>query len=360
MNSIEAVSVTTILDAYGRDAVEAEVVTTSGYGRSSFPASRDETKSARDEIGTLIGRDANQQADIDEALQEVFSLSNMSMVFSVAIANAAAASLEMPLYRYLGGPFANAMPCPLMNIFDAGAHYLVAPIGAGSFSAGVASSVSVYREFSKLRMSRGASDTDILSRLTSIAQVASDSYGFEIKLGVDFAPTQHILRHDNEGLPYVNRDWLRHVIDAIERYSLCYVQVPFVKSDQSYVAQLRDALHRRCLIACSARDDNAAADCEKENIADDVDIALITPTRTISDVFRCCTDAKAYNLSCVMLTHNSTTCEISPAHLAVALSAPFVKLSVRGSENTSKVNELLRIEQELYEGADCKMVKTPI
>lgn len=361
MNSIEAVSVTTILDAKGSDAVETEVVTTSGYGCCSFPAPSDATKSAREEIGTLVGRDANQQTDVDEVLQGVFTLPNMSMVFSVAIANAAAAPLEMPLYRYLGGPFANAMPCPLLNIFDAAADYLVAPIGASSFSAGIASSVSIYREFRKLNMPKGASDVDILSRLKSIVRVASDNFGFDIKLGVDFAATQHISHYYDEGRSYgINRDWLRHVVDLIDRYDLCYVQVPFIETDHSYLAQLRDASHKGCLIACGTPDDNTLADSEKPNIGDNIDVALITPTRTISNVFRRCADAKARDLSCVMLTHNSTTCEISPSHLAVALSVPFVKLSATGSENTSKINELLRIEQELYEGSNSKMVKKPI
>ncbi|MGZ4905569.1 MAG: hypothetical protein ACXV3U_01875 [Halobacteriota archaeon] len=360
MNSIEAVSITTILDANGCDAVETEVVTTDGYGRCSFPAPRHATKSARKEVGTLIGRDANQQADVDEILQGVFALPNMSMVFSVAVANAAAASLEMPLYRYLGGLFANAMPYPLLNILDATADYLIAPIGASSFSAGIASSVSIYREFSKLNVPRGASDVDVLSRLNSIAQGASDNFGFDIKLGVDFTSVHDTSRYYTEDRGHrINRAWLSHVIELIDRYDLCYVQVPFVETDQSYLAQLREALHTRCLIACGLPDNNIVAGGEERDIHNKTDVSLLTPTRTISNVFRRCTYAKAHNLSCVMLTHTATTCEVSPSHLAVALSVPFVKLSLKGSENTSKINELLRIEQELYEGSNPRMVKKP-
>ncbi len=360
MNAIEAVSVTTILDAKGGDAVETEVVTTSGYGRCSFPAPRDATKSAGEEIGTIIGRDANQQADIDDALQEVFALPSISMVFSVAIANAAAASLEMPLYRYLGGLFANAMPCPLLNIFAAAADYLVIPVGASSFSAGIASSVSIYREFSKLNMPRGVSDADVLSRLASIVQAASNNFGFDIKLGVDFASTQRAPRYYNEAQSSgMNRNWLRYVFDLIDRYDLYYVQIPFIEADLSYLAQLRDTLHTRCLVACSTPRDNTLANAKEQNAGEGVDVALIAPTKTISNVFRLFTDAQAHTLCCVMLTHNSTTCEISPSHLAVALSTPFIKLGVKGSENTSKINELLRIEQELYEGSNSRMVKKP-
>ncbi len=358
MNSIEAVSVATILDARGNDAVETEVVTTNGYGRCSFPAPRDATQSAREEIGVLIGRDANQQTDVDEVLQEVFALSNMSMVFSVAVANAAAASLEMPLYRYLGGSFANAMPYPLINIFNASAHYLVAPLDASSFSAGVAASINIYREFSKLHMPRGTSDTDVLSRLTPIARRASDIFGWSIKLGVDFTSSQRLSRDNDAGRSRgINRNWLRYVVDLIDRFDLCYVQVPFLEGDQDYLAELHDALHTKCLIACNIPSGNTLAGSEKHITSSDVDIALITPTRTISHVFRRCASAKAHNLSCAMLTNNSTTCEISPCHLAVALSALFVKLSVSGSENTSKINELLRIEQELYEGSNSRMAK---
>jgi enolase len=362
MNSIEAVSVTKILDAHGEDAVEAEVVTTSGYGRCSFPAPSETIRRAREEITTLIGKDANQQAEIDELLQDVFTLPNMSMVFSVAAANAAAASLEMPLYRYLGGPFANAMPYPLLNVFSAASDYFVVPTGASSFSAGIAASISIHQEFSKLNLSSKSNDVDVLDRLNSIIGEVHNRFGFEIKLGIDLTPSHYTSSDRNSfrprGIDGTNR--FKYVSDLIERYDLYYVEDSFDRTEFEYQEQLNDAFKTRCLIASNAYGHGPAVDTRHLRTNKKASILLLNPTTTIFSVFRKHALAKASSCGCAMLTHNSTTCETSPSHLAVALSTPFVKLSASGSENASKINELLRIEQELFEGSSCRMVKKPI
>jgi len=362
MNSIEAVSVTRILDARGEDAVEAEVVTTSGYGRCSFPAASETIRRAREDITTLIGKDASQQAEIDELLQDVFSLPNMSMVFSVATANAAAASLEMPLYRYLGGPFANAMPYPLLNIFSAESDYFIVPIGASSFASGIAASISIHQEFSELNVPREINDIDVLDRLSSIIKGASSRFGFEIKLGIDLTPSHYTSsdrdRSQLRGTGGMNR--FKYVSDLIERYDLYYVEDSFDRTEFQYQEQLNDAFRARCLIASNACEHSPAVDASHPRTLEEPSISLLTPTTTIFSVFRTHAQAQANSYGCAMLTHNSTTCETSPSHLAVALSTPFVKLNVKGSENTSKINELLRIEQELFEGSSCRMARKPI
>jgi len=361
MNSIEAVSVTRILDARGEDAVEAEVVTTNGYGRCSFPAPSETIRKAREEITTLIGKDANQQAEIDELLQDVFTLPNMSMVFSVATANAAAASVEMPLYRYLGGPFANAMPCPLLNIFSAASDYFVVPTGASSFSGGVAASISIHQEFNKLNLPSESDDVDVLDRLNSIISEAHNRFGFEIKLGIDLTPSNYTSSDRNSsrlrGIDGTNR--FKYVSDLIERYDLYYVEDSFDGTEFEYQEQLKDAFRTRCLIASNAYE-HSHADTNHPRTNKEASVMLLTPTTTIVSVFQKHALAKASSCGCAMLTHNSTTCETSPSHLAVALSTPFIKLSVNGSQNASKINELFRIEQELFEGSSCRMVKKPI
>jgi len=361
MNSIEAVSVTKILDAHGKDAIEAEVVTTSGYGRCSFPAPSETIRRAREEITTLIGKDANQQAEIDELLQDVFTLPNMSMVFSVAIANAAAASLEMPLYRYLGGPFANAMPCPLLKIFSAASDYFVVPIGASSFSGGIAASISIHQEFNKLNLSSESNDVDVLDHLNSTIGEAHNRFGFKIKLGIDLTSSHYSSSDRNSsrlrGTDGTNR--FKYVSDLIERYDLYYVEDSFDRTEFEYQEQLNDAFGTRCLIASNAYE-HGHANTHHRRTNKEASILLLTPTTTIFSVFRKHALARASSCSCAMLTHNSTTCETSPSHLAVALSTPFIKLSVSGSQNASKINELLRIEQELFEGSSCRMVKKPI
>jgi len=362
MNSIEAVSVSTILDVNATDAVEVEIVTTSGYGRCSFPAPNEAVKRAREQVSALIGTDVNQQAEIDDLLQKVFSLPSMSMAFSVAVANAAAASLGMPLYRYLGGLFANSMPYPLMKIFGAEVDYFAIPTGAGSFASAIAASVGVYRGFNTSKMPRDPAQVDILSRLTTITEGISSRFGFDIKLGVDFKASreaQNRLSLKEQGQMTAN-DRLEHILSLASQYGLYYIEDPFDEAAYEFQNQLTDELGATCLIASESNLDKGIAGSRVINDERGANLALIAATRTVSSVFENCASEKSKGHSCAVLTDNSTTCEASPSHIAVALSAPFIKLNVRGRQSTAKTNELIRIEQELFDGKNYKMANKPI
>jgi enolase len=362
MNSIEAISVSKIFDVNSTDAIEVEIVTSSGYGRCSYPAPSDAVKNAREQISALIGSEVNQQAEIDELLQEIFSLPNMSMAFSVAVANAAAASLGMPLYRYLGGVSANSMPCPLMKIFSAEFDYFAVPIGAGSFSNAIAASVSAYREFNKSKMPRNPTQVDILSRLTMIVDGISRRFGFDVTLGVDFKASrqaQHTLSLDTQGQMTPN-DRLKHILTLATQYRLYFIEDAFNEAEYEFQNQLVDELWATCLIA-SGQNHNKGVTGSSVNSSDGgANLALIVPTKTVSSVFENYTNEQAKGHSCALLTDNSTTCEASSSHIAVALSAPFIKLSVKGRQSIAKINELLRVEQELFDGKNYRMATKPI
>ncbi|MFZ0011123.1 MAG: hypothetical protein WAL97_04375 [Halobacteriota archaeon] len=362
MNSIEAVSVSKVFDINATDAAEVEIVTTSGYGRCSFPAPGEAIRRAREHVPTLIGREVSQQAEIDEVLQGTFSLPNMSMAFSVAIANAAAASLGVPLYRYLGGFFANAMPYPLLKIFSADADYFGIPIGAGSFASAIASLASMHRELNNLGIRGDSAHTDILNRLTRITDAASSKFGFEVKLGVDFKASKHargkISFADHASTTGTSR--LQYLLDLARQYDLYYIEDPFDRTESEFQRQLTDELGVTCLIASEADVDTRIADARSPKSRRETNFALIAPTGTVSSVFETYSRESANGRSCALLTDNSATCDASPSQLAVALSAPFVKLSIKGRQSTAKINELIRIEQELFDGPSYRMAKKPI
>jgi enolase len=362
MNSIEAISVSKIFDVNSTDAIEVEIVTTSGYGRCSYPAPSDAVKKAREQVSALIGSEVNQQADIDELLQEIFSLPNMSMAFSVAVANAAAASLGMPLYRYLGGVSANSMPCPLMKIFSADLDFFAVPIGAGSFANAIAASVSAYREFNKSKMPRDATQVDILSRLTMIVEGISSRFGFDVKLGVDFKASkqsQHSLSLDAQG-QMTPDSHLEHILTLATRYPLYFIEDAFNEAEYEFQNQLVDKLWETCLVASSQNHNKGVTSSPVNRSDEGVNLALIVPTKTVSSVFEDYVNEQAKGHSCAVLTDNSTTCEASNSHIAVALSAPFIKLSAKGRQSIAKINELLRIEQELFDGKNYRMATKQI
>ncbi|MGZ8932204.1 MAG: hypothetical protein ACXW06_02830 [Halobacteriota archaeon] len=362
MNSIEAVSVSKIFDVNSTDAIEVEIVTTSGYGRCSYPAPSDAVKKAREQVSALIGSEVNQQVEIDELLQGLFSLSNMSMAFSVAVANAAAASLGMPLYRYLGGLSANSMPYPLMKIFSTEVDYFAVPTGAGSFANAIAASVGAYREFNKSKMPSYTTQLDILSRLSMIIEGISRRFGFDVKLGVDFKASkqaQNTLSLNEQGQMTAN-DRLEHILTLATQYGLYFIEDPFNEAEYEFQSQLADELRATCLVASGQNHDRGITGSNVASSDRGANLALIVPTKTVSSVFEDYAREKAKGHSCALLTDNSTTCEASTSHVAVALSAPFIKLSVKGRQSTAKTNELIRIEQELFEGKNYRMATKPI
>jgi enolase len=362
MNSIEEVSVSKAFDINATDAVEVEIVTTNSYGRCSFPAPGEAIRKAREQVATLIGREVSQQAEIDEVLESIFSLPNIRMAFSVAIASAAAASLGMPLYRYLGGFFANAMPYPLLKIFSAGADYFGIPKGAGSFASAIASLASIHREFNNLDIPGDSAHADILNRLTAITSDVSSRFGFEIRLGVDFKASKHaqgkLSFADHASTTGTSR--LRYLLDLARQYDLYYIEDPFDRTESEFQRELTDELEATCLIASQADLDTRIADARSPKSGKEANLALIAPTGTVSSVFETYSRERTNGRSCALLTDNSATCDASPSQLAVALSAPFVKLSIKGRQSTAKINELIRIEEELFDGSSYRMAKKPI
>jgi enolase len=275
MNSIEAVSVSKAFDINATDAVEVEIVTTNSYGRCSFPAPGEAIRKAREQVATLIGREVSQQAEIDEVLESIFSLPNIRMAFSVAIASAAAASLGMPLYRYLGGFFANAMPYPLLKIFSAGADYFGIPKGAGSFASAIASLASIHREFNNLDIPGDSAHADILNRLTAITSDVSSRFGFEIRLGVDFKASKHaqgkLSFADHASTTGTSR--LRYLLDLARQYDLYYIEDPFDRTESEFQRELTDELEATCLIASQADLDTRIADARSPKSGKEANLA---------------------------------------------------------------------------------------
>jgi enolase len=195
---IQAVQAQEILDSRGNPTVEVEVILADGtWGRAAVPSGastgihealemRDGDKSrylgkgvlkAVENVNTLIaeeliGWDAAEQKAIDTALIELDGTPNKSKLganailgTSLAVAKAAASSLGMPLYRYIGGVYAHVLPVPMMNILNGGAHtgwqstdaqeFMVMPFGAPSFAEGLRWGAEIYHSLKSVLKTRG-------------------------------------------------------------------------------------------------------------------------------------------------------------------------------------------------------------
>ena len=196
--TIESISALQILDSRGNPTVEVEVILADGsWGRAAVPSGastgihealelRDGDKShylgkgtlkAVDNVNNdiadaLIGWDATEQKAIDKAMLELDATPNKAKLganailgTSLAVAKAAANSLGLPLYRYLGGVYAHVLPVPMMNILNGGAHtawqstdaqeFMVMPLGAPTFAEGLRWGAEIYHTLKSVLKSRG-------------------------------------------------------------------------------------------------------------------------------------------------------------------------------------------------------------
>ena len=227
--TIEKVIGREIIDSRGNPTVEAEVVLTDGtVGRGMAPSGastgefealelRDQDKSrfggkgvlkAVNNINTVIndvlcGVDAFDTYKVDAAMIEADGTEDKSklganaiLAVSIAAARAAAQSLNIPLYRFLGGANGNRLPVPMMNILNGGAHaantvdvqeFMIMPVGAKSFSEGLRWCTEVFHALQALLKSRG------------LATSVGDEGGFAPDLGSDEEAIEVILEADQEG-----------------------------------------------------------------------------------------------------------------------------------------------------------------
>ena len=185
MTTIEAVRLRRILDSRGNATVEADIWTTTGYGRSAAPSGastgtyeakvRPVVEAIRDAeqelLPELIGRDAADQPGFDRAIRDLDGTpdlskvgANVAVALSLANARAAATSMDMELFRYLGGCFAGETPFPLGNVIGGGAHalnatdiqeFLVVPTGAPTAEDGVFANAAVHKKVKELLVAMG-------------------------------------------------------------------------------------------------------------------------------------------------------------------------------------------------------------
>jgi enolase len=185
MSEIQQVSAREILDSRGNPTVEAEVLTDSGFGRAAVPSGastgehealelRDGDKSrylgkgvkqavanVNDKLGpAIIGLNALDQPGVDERLLEIDGTdtksklgANAILAVSMAVARAGADSVDLPLWRYLGGVQARVLPTPLMNIVNGGSHadngleiqeFMIVPLGLPSFTEALRAGAEVF------------------------------------------------------------------------------------------------------------------------------------------------------------------------------------------------------------------------
>lgn len=395
MTMIEAIELRVILDSRGNQTVEADILTTTGFGRAAAPAGastgsleakvrppKEAVENAiTNLIPTLIGMDASDQVGFDEQLRDIdgtsdFSVigANISVALSLANAKAAASSEGMPLFRYLGGAFVSELPLPLGNVIGGGAHatnateiqeFLVVTGDAADVQEAVFSNATVHHTIKDLLKKRGKTcgkgdegawapqiDDDLAFEVvTEACKKVADELNVSVDMGIDVAASQ---LWNGEYYQYRDKkrsteEQIAYIAELVDKYDLVYVEDPLHEDDFSGFADLNTQVGDRCLV-CG--DDIFVTQIDRimQGIeAGAANCVLIKPNQvgTLTDTFEAVRLAHTYGLDTVMSHRSGETTDETIAHLATAFSCVFLKTGVVGGERIAKLNELIRIEEQL-------------
>ena len=405
---IEDVTARKTFNSRGEETLEVDVITMAGFGRASAPSGASKGKAevvsypqgdvdkAIEKVMNiiapeLIGRNADEQEEIDDLLHEIDGTTdfsniggNMAYAVSLAAAEAAAASYGMPLFEYLAGYLADELPHPLGNVLGGGKHacgktpdiqeFLVLPLKADSFHEAAKANTSVHKKVGSLlkkadrsftggRGDEGAWAPNIKSEealdimLKACAAVSEES-GVECRVGLDIAASslwktkEKRYVYAREGVRRSPAEQLDFVLDLVENYSLAYIEDPFHEETFEAFAELTKKT-KNCLV-CG--DDLFATNIErlkkgiKIGAANSV-IIKINQVGTLTDAWTATEFAQKARYTTIMSHRSGETTDAHIAHLAIAFHCPIIKTGIIGGTRISKINELTRVEKMLGERA---------
>ncbi|MBT1017648.1 phosphopyruvate hydratase [Canibacter sp. lx-72] len=414
MALIDAVIAREILDSRGNPTVEVEVGLTDGsVGRAAVPAGastgeyeayelRDGEKtryfgkgvckaveSVYNTLGPAIeGMAADDQRAIDQALIEVDGSDNKEKLganailgVSMAVAHAAAVSAELPLFRYFGGPTACALPVPLMNIINGGAHadtgvdiqeFMIVPIGAETFSEALRWGAEVYHTLKGLlkerNLSTGLGDEGgfapdlptndaALDLLVEAIERAGFTPGSDIALALDVASSEFCEHgvYTFEGRQRTADEMIAYYRQLVAKYPLVSIEDPLDENDWEGWVNLTDALGDAVQLV---GDDLFVTNPERlaEGITTGAGNSLLVKVNqigTLTETADAVKLAQRNAYSTIMSHRSGETEDVTIADLAVAFETGQIKTGAPArSERVAKYNQLLRIEEELGEAAE--------
>jgi enolase len=413
MAIIDEIRAREILDSRGNPTVEVEVLLADGtVGRASVPSGastgshealerRDGDPARFGGRGVLLavaaveetispeleGTEANDQREIDRLLIDLDATAdkralgaNAVLGVSLATARAAAASLGLPLYRYLGGPQGHVLPVPLLNVLNGGAHadnglelqeFMLVPIGAASFAEAIRWGAETFHALKAILASKGlatgvgdeggfapAIDTagQALELLVQAIEAAGLEPGDEVGLALDAAASE-IFREDAyrlEGRARTASDMIAFYTRLVDDYPIISIEDPLSEDDWDGWMAITEALDDRLQIV---GDDIFVTNAERleRGIDEGVGNAILVKVNqigTLSETFDVIRMAKESSYGVVVSHRSGETEDTTIADLAVATNAGQIKAGApsRG-ERTAKYNQLLRIEEDLGETA---------
>jgi enolase len=334
----------------------------------------------------IIGMSPYNQADVDLTMKEADGTDNYGNLganavlgASMAVARAAAASLKMPLYRYLGGANAVVMPVPMLNIINGGEHannsvdfqeYMVMPIGFDRFSEGLRAAAEVYHHLKKIIDGMGEStavgdeggfapnlksNEEPIQVIMQAIEAAGYKPGEQIAIALDVAASElvndagkYVLKSEEREL--TSSELITYYEQMVEKYPIVSIEDGLSEDDwdgwKEMTVRLSDKVQ---LVGDDLFVTNAAILSEgiDRGIANSI---LIKPNQigTVSETMQTVRLAQRNGYTCVMSHRSGESEDAFIADFAVALNTGQIKTgSTARSDRIAKYNRLLSIEAEL-------------
>ena len=400
-----------ILDSRGNPTVEVDVVLEDGaLGRAAVPSGAStgahEAVELRDgdkarylgkgvtkAVGAvngeifeaLSGLDAEQQVQIDQIMIDLDGTPNKSRLganailgVSLACAKAAANSLDMPLYRYVGGTSARLLPVPMMNIINGGVHadnpidfqeFMILPVGASSFAEGLRYGAEVFHTL-KSELKKAGHNTNVgdeggfapnlpsadaaLDFVMNAIGKAGFKAGTDIMLGLDCASTEFFKDgkyvYEGEGKTRSISEQAKYLADLVSRYPIVTIEDGMSEDDMDGWKELTDLIGKKCQLVGDdlfVTNVKRLADGIKTGRANSI-LIKVNQIGTLTETLAAVEMAHKAGYTSVMSHRSGETEDSTIADLAVATNCGQIKTgSLARSDRTAKYNQLLRIEQQL-------------
>ena len=400
-----------VLDSRGNPTVEVEVHLADGsFGRAIVPSGastgafeavelRDGDKARYLGKGVLkavenveeviapeiIGWDATDQVGIDQLMIELDGTPNKGKLganailgVSLAVAHAAANSLGMPLYRYIGGAAASQLPVPMMNILNGGAHadnnvdiqeFMIMPVGAASFREALRMGAEVFHNLKAVLKEKGLntavgdeggfapnlqSNEEAIQAIMQAIERAGYQPGKDVCIALDVAATElfkdgkyHL---EGEGKILDTDEMIAYYKNLVEKYPIISIEDALSEDEWEGWKKLTEAIGDKVQLV---GDDLFVTNTERlsrgiaQGVANSI-LIMVNQIGTLTETLQAIEMAKRAGYTAVVSHRSGETEDTTIADLVVAVNAGQIKTGAPSrTDRVAKYNQLLRIEEEL-------------
>lgn len=415
---IEKVIGREIMDSRGNPTVEAEVLLADGtISRGTAPSGastgefealelRDGDKAryggkgvtkAVENINTtindaLVGLDASDIYAVDRAMLAADGTKDKSnlganaiLAVSIAAARAAAISLDIPLYRFLGGVFGNRLPVPMMNILNGGAHatntvdtqeFMIMPVGAPTFKEALRWCAEVFHSLAKILKAKGlatsvgdeggfapnlSSDDETIETILEAVKAAGYEPGKDFMIAMDAASSEWksekgkgYYHQPKSGRDFTSDELIQHWADLVEKYPIISIEDALDEEDWEGWQKLTKELGDKVQLV---GDDLFVTNTERLSKGISLGcgnsiLIKLNQIGSVSETLEAIKMAHKAGYTAISSHRSGETADTTIADLAVALNTCQIKTGAPSrSERVAKYNQLLRIEEELGDAA---------